>query len=177
MMNELHRVFMNLGSNLEPEKHIPEAVKRLGEFGIVEECSSFWETKSVGYDAPNFLNICIRFHTPLALDELKGRAIRPIEAQMGRIRNTEKPAPHAIDIDIVLFDETPLKPETWDEAYVVVPLAELLPELKTHSGEKLSDLAKQAQGRVWMRRRRDVKIRSAEVQRRGQDDPEIPGGY
>lgn len=175
-MNELHSVYLNLGSNLEPEKHIPEAVTRLVQFGVVAECSSVWETKSVGYAAPNFLNVCIRVVTPLGVEEVKGKITRPIEAQMERVRDGKKHAPHAIDIDIVLFDGIPLKFETWAEAYVVVPLAELLPKFEIPGGEKLSDLAKQAQGQVWMRKRDDVKVRSATAPRRGQDDPEIPGG-
>lgn len=175
-MNEQHSFYLNLGSNLEPEKHIPKAVTRLSEFGVVEDCSSVWETKSVGSAAPNFLNLCIHYVTPLGMEDVKERIIRPIETQMGRVRGAETGTPHAIDIDIVLFDEIPFKIETWSQAFVFVPLAELLPKFKAPSGASLSDLVKQAQGQVWMRKREDVEVKSAMAQRRDQGDPETPDG-
>ena len=165
-MSDLHHVYLNLGSNLEPEKNIPLALRLLREVGEIAAVSSVWETESVGYVGPNFLNVCVLLLTPLDAEQVKHKINRPIEAQMGRIRGEEKNAPRQIDIDIVLFDETPHNIQTWDQAFVVVPLAELLPEFKTHSGEKLSELAKQLQSQVWMRKQEDV-IRSEAVPRRG----------
>lgn len=162
----MHRVYLDLGSNLEPEKNIPLAIKLLREVGEIVEISSVWETESVGYDGPNFLNVCVLMLTPLDAEKVKHEINRPIEAQMGRVRGKEKNAPRQIDIDIVLFDETPHNAQTWDQAFVIVPLAELLPEFKTVGGETLSDLARQLQGQVWMRKREDV-LKSAEVPRRG----------
>lgn len=161
----MHRVYLDLGSNLEPEKNIPLAIKLLREVGEITAVSSVWETESVGYAGPNFLNVCVLLLTPLDPEQVKHEINRPIEAQMGRVRGEEKNAPRQIDIDIVLFDETPHNTQTWNQAFVIVPLAELLPELKTHSGETLSELARQLQGQVWMRKREDV-LKSAEVPRR-----------
>lgn len=163
----MHRVYLNLGSNVAPEKNIPNAIKLLSEVGEIKETSSVWETESVGYQGPNFLNICVLLRTPLEADEIKQRIIRPIEAQMGRIRGRDKNAPRPIDIDIVLFDDTPYKTQIWDQAFMVMPLSELLPNFKqTTSGEKLSTLAEQLKVKVWMRKREDVAI-SAGVRRRG----------
>lgn len=161
----MHRVYLDLGSNLEPEKNIPLAIKLLCDVGEIAAVSSVWETESVGYAGPNFLNVCVLLLTPLDAEQVKHEINRPIEAQMGRVRGEEKNAPRQIDIDIVLFDETPHNTQTWNQAFVIVPLAELLPELKTHSGETLSELARQLQGQVWMRKREDV-LKSAEVPRR-----------
>jgi 2-amino-4-hydroxy-6-hydroxymethyldihydropteridine diphosphokinase len=157
-MNDLHRVYLDLGSNLEPEKNIPRAIELLREFGTIESVSSVWETESVGYAGPNFLNVCVLLRTPLNAEQIKYEINRPIEAQIGRVRGKDRNAPRQIDIDIVLFDETPHNKQTWNQAFVVVPLAELLPEFKTPSGEKLSDFAKQLQSQVWMRKREDVSI-------------------
>ncbi|HMZ06689.1 MAG TPA: 2-amino-4-hydroxy-6-hydroxymethyldihydropteridine diphosphokinase, partial [Anaerolineales bacterium] len=123
-------------------------------------------TESVGYAGPNFLNVCVLLQTSLDAEQVKHKINRPIEAQMGRVRGEDKYAPRPIDIDIVLFDETPHNVQTWEQAFVIVPLAELVPEFKTHSGETLSELAKQLQGQVWMRKREDVS-RSAAVPRHG----------
>ena len=165
-MSELHRVYLDLGSNLEPEKNIPLAIKLLCDAGEIAAVSSVWETESVGYDGPNFLNVCVLLLTPLDAEQVKHKINRPIEAQMGRVRGENKNAPRPIDIDIVLFDETPHNTQTWNQAFVIVPLAELLPEFKTHSGVKLSDFAEQLQGQVWMRKREDILI-SLTVPRRG----------
>lgn len=163
----MHRVYLDLGSNLEPEKNIPLAIKLLREVGEIAEVSSVWETESVGYDGPNFLNVCVLLLTPLEATDIKYEINRPIESQMGRVRGENRNAPRQIDIDIVLFDETPHNTQTWNQAFVVVPLAELAPDfVHPVSGEKLSEFARQLQGRVWMRKREDV-LKSAEVPRRG----------
>lgn len=171
-MSDLHHVYLDLGSNLEPEKNIPRAIELLREVGEIAAVSSVWETESVGYAGPNFLNVCVLLLTPHDAERVKHEINRPIEAQMGRVRGKEKNAPRPIDIDIVLFDEMPHNVQTWEQAFVIVPLAELLPEFKTVGGETLSELAKQLQGQVWMRKREDVAIypagtRSSTVPRRG----------
>lgn len=155
-MNDMHHVYLNLGSNLEPEQNIPRAIGLLREVGTVECISSVWETESVGYAGPNFLNVCVLLLTPLDAKQVKYEVGRPIEAQMGRIRGEDRNAPRPIDIDIVLFDETPHNTQIWDQAFVVVPLAELLPELETLRGETMSDFSNRLQGQVWMRKREDV---------------------
>ena len=57
--------------------------------------------------------------------------------------------PGTIDIDIVLFDETPLNTEFWEYAFVAVPLAELIPDFEHPvRHEKLIRVAEQLQGGV-----------------------------
>ena len=158
-MDRLHRIYLSLGSNIEADVHLPKAVQRLREVGKVEVASSVWETKSVGFDGPNFLNACVSILTPLTPVEFKEKIIRPIEAELGRVRSTEKNAPRTIDIDIVLCDGTPLNTEFWEYAFVIVPLAELIPDfVHPTKGESLLEVAQQAQGQVWMRKREDVVI-------------------
>ena len=148
-MNELHQVYLSLGSNIEPGVHLPKSVQLLREAGQVKAVSSVWETNAVGSDGPNFLNACILFLSRLQQDEVKEELIRPIEAKLGRIRNADKNAPRTIDIDVVLFDETPLNIKYWDYAFVAVPLAELIPNFEHPiRHEKLIRVAEQLQGRV-----------------------------
>ncbi|MDK0748904.1 2-amino-4-hydroxy-6-hydroxymethyldihydropteridine diphosphokinase, partial [Clostridium perfringens] len=85
-MTDLHRVYLDLGSNLEPEKNIPLAVKLLCDTGEITAVSSVWETESVGYAGPNFLNVCVLLLTPLDAEQIKYEINRPIEARMGRVR-------------------------------------------------------------------------------------------
>ena len=152
-MSELHHVYLNLGSNLEPEENIPLAIKLLKEVGEISAVSSVWETESVGYAAPNFLNVCVLLRTPFDAEHVKHKINRPIEAQMGRVRGENKNAPRPIDIDIVLFDETPHNVQTWDQAFVIVPLAELVPEFEHPLlNEKLANLSDLLKKQVWIKK-------------------------
>ncbi|MCZ2127594.1 MAG: 2-amino-4-hydroxy-6-hydroxymethyldihydropteridine diphosphokinase [Anaerolineales bacterium] len=164
-MNETHRAYLNLGSNLEPEKHILQALKLLSKAGTIEAVSSVWETESVGYPGPNFLNLCILLVTPFNAAQIRHGVTRPIESALGRMRSKNKNAPRQMDIDIVLFDDVPHKIETWSQAFVGVPLAELLPDFETAEGEKLSDFAARIQSQAWMRKRDDLAISAAALRR------------
>ncbi len=160
-MSDLHRACLSLGSNIGAEKNLPKAVELLREVGEVVSISSVWESKSVGFDGPNFLNACAVFLTPLQPDEFKEKIIRPIEASLGRIRSSEKNAPRTIDIDIVLFDKHPLNTDFWEYAFVTVPLAELIPDFEHPvRRENLSEVAGQLQGQVWIVKREDVVLSS-----------------
>jgi 7,8-dihydro-6-hydroxymethylpterin-pyrophosphokinase len=90
--------------------------------------------------------------------DLKERIIRPIEAKRGRVRNADKNAPRTIDLDIVLFDNQPLNVDYWNYPFVVVPLAELIPDfIHPTRREKLSRVSEQLQDQNWIVRR-DVEI-------------------
>lgn len=158
-MNELYQVYLSLGSNIEAEIYLPKALQMLRVAGQVEAISSVWESHAVGSDGSNFLNMCVLFLCRLQPVELKEKIIRPIESELGRIRYADKNAPRTIDIDIVLFDEAPLNIEFWDYAFVAVPLAELIPDFQHPvRHEKLSQVAEQLQGQVWIVKRGDVVI-------------------
>ena len=156
-MTKLHQAYLSLGSNIQAEVYLPKTMLLLREVGQIEEISSVWESHAVGSDGPNFLNACVLFLTDLQPYELKEQIIRPIEAELGRIRYADKNAPRTIDIDIVLFDETPLNTEFWDYAFVAVPLAELIPNFEHPiRHERLIRVAEQLQGQIWIVPRPDV---------------------
>ena len=138
---------------------LPKAIQMLRGYGQVMDVSHAWESKAIGMNGPNFLNACVLFLTRLRPVELKEQIIRPIEADLGRIRYADKNAPRTMDIDIVLFNEKPFNTEYWNYAFVAVPLAELIPNFKHPvSREKLIRVAEQLQGQVWIVPRGDVVI-------------------
>jgi 2-amino-4-hydroxy-6-hydroxymethyldihydropteridine diphosphokinase len=158
-MTDQHKFYLSLGSNLDAEIYLPKAVLLLRKAGELRAISSVWETRAVGSEGPNFLNACVLFLSPLLPYELKEQGIRPIEAELGRVRSADKNAPRTIDIDILSFDETPLNVEFWDSAFVAVPLAELIPEfIHPLRREKLIQVAAQLQSQVWIVKREDVAI-------------------
>jgi 2-amino-4-hydroxy-6-hydroxymethyldihydropteridine diphosphokinase len=156
-MPELHEAYLNLGSNIAPEYNLPQAVRLLRERGQVQASSNAWESHAFGSDGPDFLNACILFKTPLSARELKEQVIRPIEAALGRVRSADKYAPRSIDIDIILFDEEPFGGEFWSNAFVVVPLAELLPDFQHPSNyETLAQVAEHMRRQTWIVARPEV---------------------
>ena len=156
-MEDLHEAYLNIGSNIEPERHLREAVRRLREYGQVKAVSNAWQSHAFGSDGPDFLNACVLFSTPLEASELKEKLIHPIEAELGRVRGPDKFAPRTIDIDIILFDEEPFSGEFWSNAFVVVPLAELLPDFHHPLNyEHLSRVAEHMRHQTWIEARLDV---------------------
>lgn len=129
-MSEFHRAYLSLGSNIQPETHLVQAIEQLRDYGKLEKVSSAWESQSVGAEGPNFLNACVLLATPLAQVELKEQALLPIETKLGRRRSANKFAPRTIDIDIILFDDRSCNDKYWEQAFVVVPLAEIYPEYR-----------------------------------------------
>lgn len=156
-MDELHEAYLNIGSNIEPEYHLREAVRLLREHGQVKAVSNTWQSHAFGSDGPDFLNACILFLTPLEASELKEQIIRPIEAKLGRVRGPDKFAPRTIDIDIILFDEEPFGWEFWSNAFVVVPLADLLPNFHhPFNYERLIQVAAHMRRQTWIVARPEV---------------------
>lgn len=155
-MSDLHRAYLNVGSNLEPERNIPRCLELLRRATLVERVSALWETASVGYPGPNVLNLCAAVRTPLDAVGVRDQIVRPIEDQMGRVRTTNKNAPREIDLDLVLFDDVPHNAQNWEQAFWIVPLAELLPGFALANGETLADRAHRLQRTVWLRKRDDL---------------------
>jgi 2-amino-4-hydroxy-6-hydroxymethyldihydropteridine diphosphokinase len=150
-MDELHEAYLNIGSNIEPELHLPRAVRMLREYGKVQAISTAWASHAFGSNGPDFLNACVLFITPLGAHELKEQVIRPIESALGRVRSADKFAPRTMDIDIVLFDGEIYSGDFWSNAFMVVPLADLLPDFHHPLNyEKLSKVAEHMRRQTWI---------------------------
>ena len=132
-----HVVYVGLGSNLgERLVNLEQGIQRLGSFSSVEKISSCYETAPVGYlDQPDFLNMVAALTTELPPHELL-RQMKLIEDQMGR-KASFRNAPRPIDIDILLYDDIVLEspdlviphPRMAERAFVLVPLAEIAPDI------------------------------------------------
>ena len=86
MVSKLHRATLNLGSNLKPEINLPKAVELLKQVSQVIAISQVWESESVGFAGPNFLNACVICLTDVQVELFKEAVIRPIENTLGRVR-------------------------------------------------------------------------------------------
>lgn len=137
-----HQACLLLGSNIEPEVNLQKTVRYLREHFFVENVSAVWETSAVGSDGPNFLNLAIVLKTDLSIEQMKEKVLRPYEAQLGRVRTSDKNAPRPIDIDIVAWDARVLDAAVWQYAHAAVPVAELMPCYQSdETGETLEKIA------------------------------------
>ncbi len=129
-------VFLGLGSNLgDRARLLDRAVAALESLGKVTR-SRWYETAAVGLPgAPQFLNGVVRLETNLAPDELL-RQTREIERRLGR-DPLRRAGSRTMDIDILLYGRQVISrpgfevphPRLHQRAFVLVPLAELAPNL------------------------------------------------
>jgi 2-amino-4-hydroxy-6-hydroxymethyldihydropteridine diphosphokinase len=143
MTAQEHQVCLLLGSNIQPRKNLALAVDLLRSQVKIVRVSSVWETPAVGSPGPDFLNLAVLVITSLDAGSLKEQIIRPLEAQLGRVRSADKNAPRTMDIDIVLFDNQLLDPNLWRFAHRAVPVADILPGYRSDNGDQLKDIALQ----------------------------------
>ena len=161
----LNRAYLTLGSNINPEHHLPRAVQALSRYGDIFRVSHVWETSPVGYaDQPNFVNAAILLATTHSADKLCLSAIPAIEQDLGRVRDPHnKNGPRTIDIDLALFNREILQvehreipdPDILTRPFVAAALAELDPDYFHPIAKKtLAEIAQNMDrscGEMWLR--------------------------
>lgn len=151
--NRMERVFIAMGSNIEAERNLQQAVQRLASHCRLLAVSPVYETLPVGTtDQPNFLNAAALIETDLSPVALKAEVLQPIEQSLGRRRTADKNAPRTIDLDIALYGQRVIEvsnrhipdPEILRYPHLARPLADLAPDL-VHpvTGETLGEIALQ----------------------------------
>jgi len=154
-----------LGSNIQPELHLLQAIKRLQQRCRVQKISNVWETPAVGSDGPNFLNAAVLLETNLSPQALKNLVLRPMEAELGRVRQADKNAPRTIDLDVVVWGKHTWDGDIWQYAHAAAPVAELVPHLRNHPfQERLAQVAKKLQNQAQIHLRSDISWRVQSLQ-------------
>ncbi len=139
-------VIILLGSNIRAAENIRLGAQKLASQLPIQKVSSVWITPAIGTTGPDFYNAAVKCISSFNADSLKMTILRPIEEQMGRIRTSDKYAHRTIDLDIIIMDETVHEPRLWDTAFVLLPVAELVPELRhPTTGKSLQHLSRQLQ--------------------------------
>jgi 2-amino-4-hydroxy-6-hydroxymethyldihydropteridine diphosphokinase len=142
-----------MGSNIgDRQAHLEAAVGRLGEILSDVLVSPLYETDPVGVaDQPAFLNLAVSGETDLPPGALL-RAVKGIEWDIGR-RPTYRWGPRVVDIDILLYGDSVVTeanltiphPEMTHRAFVLVPLADIAPEVRLpETGETVRELRERA---------------------------------
>jgi 2-amino-4-hydroxy-6-hydroxymethyldihydropteridine diphosphokinase len=146
-----NRVYVALGSNIEPERNLREAIRLLASRCTLVAVSPVYQTKPVGKtDQPDFLNAVALIETELGPAALKTQVLEDIERALGRVRVADKNAPRTIDLDIILFNEQVIDfghrhipdPDLLRYPHVAVPMADLAPRyVHPESGQTLKEIA------------------------------------
>lgn len=133
----MNTIYLALGTNLGDRlANLRAAVAALPPKVHPLTESPIYETPPWGYfDQPAFLNMVVRAHTRLPPLPLLAY-LKHLETRLGRIP-TFRYGPRQIDIDILFYDDLILNcpelviphPRLHERAFVLVPLADLAPDL------------------------------------------------
>lgn len=148
--------YIGIGSNIEPEKHIPMALERLKQLLEVTAISSFYKFPAMGtaVGQADFINGMIEVKTALTAEQLKFSVLREIEYELGRNKDMPKHSARKMDLDLILFGDEVIaelnvpEPEIKTRPYVYMPLLEIspgivLPDEKSRLRNCLSEVAGQ----------------------------------
>jgi 2-amino-4-hydroxy-6-hydroxymethyldihydropteridine diphosphokinase len=131
------RVYLSLGSNVEPVRYLNAALDALRErFGALD-VSPAYRSAAVGFDGADFINLAVGMHTDLPPDALNDW-LHALEDRHGRRRDVPRYADRTLDIDIVLYDDLvtqgpghlDIPRKELKHAFVLKPIADIAPQLR-----------------------------------------------
>ena len=143
MTTEAVTTYLGLGSNMgDREENLKRTIDLLKQRLRIRQVSPTYETEPIGnVDQPRFLNLVCEVHTRLEPEGLLALA-KGIERKLGRTGKSGAPRP--IDIDILLYGEETVAtpeltiphPKMMERGFVLVPLAEIAPDVIHPASEK-----------------------------------------
>ena len=145
--------FVGLGANLDnPMQQVRHAIRELDAIGRtrVVAVSSMYRSVPVGYrDQPDFVNAVAKLQTELSPRELLG-ALHVIENRHGRQRSIRN-APRTLDLDLLSYGKLIVQeegltlphPRMHEQAFVLLPLAEIAPDASLPGRAPVSQLLAQ----------------------------------
>lgn len=129
------RAFLSLGTNLGDRwGHLRRAVAEMPDLVRV---SPVYETEPVGgpLGQGRYLNAVVELETELGPRQLL-RVCQRLEEAAGRVRR-ERHGPRTLDVDVLMVGEATVDdpdlsvphPRMWERPFVLVPLADIAPDL------------------------------------------------
>jgi 2-amino-4-hydroxy-6-hydroxymethyldihydropteridine diphosphokinase len=133
----LTQAFVAVGSNIDPEKNVLEALRLLSGSCRVTGVSTVYRTEPDGRPSdPPYYNCVVRVETVLSPVEFK-LSLRRIEDSLGRVRTPDRSENRTIDLDLIIFGSATFSspaltipdPDIQTRPYLLIPLRELAPGL------------------------------------------------
>ncbi|MDW2983040.1 MAG: 2-amino-4-hydroxy-6-hydroxymethyldihydropteridine diphosphokinase [Rhodanobacter sp.] len=131
------RVYLSLGSNLEPRRHLSAAISELrGRFGDIV-VSPAYRSAPVGFDGADFVNLAVGLDTDLPPEALNDW-LHALEDRHGRRRDVPRYSDRTLDVDIVFYDALVLDGpghlqvprNELQHAFVLRPIADIAPTFR-----------------------------------------------
>jgi 2-amino-4-hydroxy-6-hydroxymethyldihydropteridine diphosphokinase len=131
------RVYLSLGANLEPRRHLAAAVEALRQrFGQIT-VSPAYRSQSVGFDGADFVNMAVGVDTDLSPEALNDW-LHALEDRHGRRRDVPRYSDRTLDIDIVFYDalvidgpgHLQIPRNELQHAFVLRPIADIAPAFR-----------------------------------------------
>jgi 2-amino-4-hydroxy-6-hydroxymethyldihydropteridine pyrophosphokinase len=142
--------YIALGANLgDPVQTLKDAILHLSGLSQLQflRSSSLYTSTPMGpSDQPDYVNAVCRAETDLAPLELLD-LLQAVENQFGRQR-IKHWGPRTLDLDLLLYDDQVINeprlcvphPGMTERDFVLIPLAELAPELNLPNGRSVASL-------------------------------------
>jgi 2-amino-4-hydroxy-6-hydroxymethyldihydropteridine diphosphokinase len=128
-------IFVGLGSNIEPDRHLSFAVASLTRhFGRLR-CSRVYQSPPFGFRGADFLNVVAAFTSLLSAHAVES-VLSEVEQAGGRAPDGGRSGSRTLDVDLLLYGARvdPLlrlpRADVLQYPFVLAPLAELAPALR-----------------------------------------------
>lgn len=141
-MNELHIVYLSIGSNLGDRiSNIEKSFKLITEkIGEIVLSAPIYENPPIGFESTElFLNTCIGIETTLSPNQLLIKT-QEIEIELGRTNKStaQNYSSRIIDLDIIFYDELIIENKNLtiphkhfrNRNFVLKPLNDITPDLR-----------------------------------------------
>lgn len=139
-MRSVTTVYISIGSNLDDrEEMLLSGLREIRELAIdgAVRSSMIYETEPWGVkDQPIYLNLVVEFATEMDPHKLLIR-LEDVEKSVGRVKGSNRWEARKLDLDILLYGDEQISmenltiphPRMTERKFVLVPLAELVPDM------------------------------------------------
>ena len=151
-----NQAYIALGSNLAGDLNSPtsqvirafQSIANLPKTKLIKR-SSLYQSAAVGYlNQPDFINAVVEIDTQFSPETLLEKLLH-IEHEAGRERPFAN-APRVLDLDLLLYADLEINtekltlphPRMFNRGFVLLPLAEIAPDLIIPNGDNVVKLAK-----------------------------------
>lgn len=137
-MREWVSAYLGLGANLGDARaavlDAMQAIACTDGVALVAQ-SALYASAPVDSSGPDYVNAVVQVHTRLTAPQLLVQ-LQALEAGAGRQRPYRN-APRTLDLDLLLYGQSTIQsptltvphPRMWERAFVLLPLAEIAPDL------------------------------------------------